>query len=197
MLIGLTLSLSAITIIPIPTIYAGGGDNDDGNDNKQKVEDGSSSPIADCDWNDVEEADFDCIASAASDESVIRDREPTPTEPEPETTLNVCKEVINQAGANAVPSDFIIDFFDSPDPGTVSNPTPDEFRGDADCTEVTFSEPGRYSISEVFDREGLTFVSSSASGDCFPFIGLGNFIGTISEGETQTCTITNTVSNTG
>ena len=159
------------------------------------MEDGSAAAIADCDWNDVEQADFDCIASAASDESVIRDRDPTPTEPEPETTLNVCKEVTNQAGANAVPSDFIISFGSfSPDPGTASNPTPDEFRGDADCTEVTFSGPGQYIMSEEFDREGLTFVSSSASGDCIQFIGRGNIIGRISEGETQTCTITNTVS---
>jgi hypothetical protein len=51
-LIGLTLSLSAITTIPTPAVYAG-GDNDD--DNKQKVEDGSAAAMADCDWNDVVE----------------------------------------------------------------------------------------------------------------------------------------------
>ena len=51
-LIGLTLSLSAIiTTIPIPAIYAGGGDNDE--NNKQKVEMPLLLGIADCDWNDV------------------------------------------------------------------------------------------------------------------------------------------------
>ena len=116
----------------------------------------------------------------------------TPTEPKPETTiLNVCKEVINQAGANAVPSDFILRFDEFT--GSASNPSPDEFPGDADCTEVTIG-PGQYIINEEINREGLTLVSSSASGDCTPFIGVGNTIGTISEGETQTCTITNTVS---
>ena len=51
-LIGLTLSLSAITTIPTPA-YTAGGDNDD--DNKQKVEDCSAAAMADCDWNDVVE----------------------------------------------------------------------------------------------------------------------------------------------
>jgi hypothetical protein len=188
-LIGLTLSLSAITTIPIPAVYAGGGDNDDGNDNKQKVEDGSAAAIADCDWNDVEQADFDCIASAASDESVIRDREPTPTEPEP-ATLNVCKEVVNIDNADAVPSDFILRF----DRG--NNPIPDEFPGNADCTEVTIG-PGQYVIAEEEFNRDLTVVDRSASGDCVSTVGLESptATGTITAGETQTCTITNTVSS--
>ena len=52
--------------------YAGGDDDDDhkgGDGNKQKVEDDSAGAIADCDKNDVEESDFDCIAAAATDES--------------------------------------------------------------------------------------------------------------------------------
>jgi hypothetical protein len=189
-LIGLTLSLSAITTIPIPAVYAGGGDNDDGNDNKQKVEDDSAAAIADCDWNDVEEADFDCIASAASDESVIRDKEPTPTEPRPETaTLNVCKEVVNVDNADAVPSDFILRF----DRG--NNPIPDEFPGNADCTEVTIG-PGEYVIAEEEFNRDLAVIDRSASGDCVSTVGIDSptATGTITAGETQTCTITNTVS---
>jgi hypothetical protein len=46
--------------------YDKGGDG-----NKQKVEDDSAGAIADCDKNEVERADFDCIAAAATDESEI------------------------------------------------------------------------------------------------------------------------------
>jgi hypothetical protein len=183
-LIGLTLSLSAITTIPISTVYAGGGDNDDGNDNKQKVEDGSAAAIADCDWNDVEEADFDCIAPAASE-----DREPTLTIPDEPATLNVCKEVENIDDADAVPSDFILGFEEG------NNPTPDEFPGDADCTEVNIG-PGTYIIAEEEFNRPLTLVSSLPSGDCLSLFDMpiSPAAGVISAGETQTCTITNLVS---
>jgi hypothetical protein len=43
----------------------------DGNGNKQKVEDESAGAIADCDKNEVERADFDCFASAATDDSEV------------------------------------------------------------------------------------------------------------------------------
>ena len=46
--------------------YDKGGDG-----NKQKVQDDSAGAIADCDKNEVERADFDCIAAAATDESTI------------------------------------------------------------------------------------------------------------------------------
>jgi hypothetical protein len=62
MLIGLTLGFSVVTTISIPAVYAGG--EEDGN--KQKAEDESVAAIADCDWNDIDGADFDCIASVAS-----------------------------------------------------------------------------------------------------------------------------------
>jgi hypothetical protein len=48
----------------LPAAYAG-GDNDNGDGNKQKVEDGSAGSIADCDDNEVERAGFDCFAIAA------------------------------------------------------------------------------------------------------------------------------------
>ena len=46
--------------------YDKGGDG-----NKQKVEDESAGAIADCDYNEVERADFDCFASSATEESEI------------------------------------------------------------------------------------------------------------------------------
>jgi hypothetical protein len=65
--------------------YAGGDDdkrdyNDkrhykDGDGNKQKVEDESAGAIADCDKNEVERADFECIANAATEDSEINERD--------------------------------------------------------------------------------------------------------------------------
>jgi hypothetical protein len=72
--------------------YGNGGDG-----NKQKVEDDSAGAIADCDKNDVEDSEFDCIAAAATEESVIRDREPTlPPEPEPETCEECFEAFLSQ-----------------------------------------------------------------------------------------------------
>ena len=42
-----------------------------GDGNKQKVEDESAGAIADCDKNEVERADFDCFANAATEDSEI------------------------------------------------------------------------------------------------------------------------------
>jgi hypothetical protein len=62
-----TLLTATMTMAPA---YAGGEDNDNDNDNgdgnKQKVEDESAGAIADCDNNDVEQADFECFAIAAN-----------------------------------------------------------------------------------------------------------------------------------
>ena len=74
-----TLLTGATAMAPV---YAGGdhdkGYDDDnkrydkgGDGNKQKVEDDSSASIADCDKNEVERADFDCIATAATEESEV------------------------------------------------------------------------------------------------------------------------------
>jgi hypothetical protein len=59
---GALLTVGATTIM-VPAAYAGG--DDDGN--KNKAEDDSAAAIADCDDNDVEEAEFDCTAIAAND----------------------------------------------------------------------------------------------------------------------------------
>ena len=73
-LIAGTLLTSIVTMVPA---FAGGDDDDDhnGDGNKQKVEEESAGAIADCDKNEVERADFDCIAAAASGESTVGDGE--------------------------------------------------------------------------------------------------------------------------
>ena len=81
--------LTAATTAMAPA-YAGG----DGN--KQKVEDESAGSIADCHWNEVEQSNFECIAASATEEGVIRDREPTlPPELEPETCLECFEEFLS------------------------------------------------------------------------------------------------------
>jgi hypothetical protein len=68
-----TLLSGTSTMAMVPA-YAGGDDDDDhkgGDGNKQKVEDESAGAIADCDKNEVERADFDCIASSATEDSEV------------------------------------------------------------------------------------------------------------------------------
>jgi hypothetical protein len=65
-------------------VYAGGDDDEykkydkDGNGNQQKVEEESAGAIADCDNNEVERADFDCIAIAATEHSEVNTGNPRP-----------------------------------------------------------------------------------------------------------------------
>jgi hypothetical protein len=173
------LLTSVVSIVP--AAYAG-GDKDNGGSNKQKVEDESAGAIADCDKNEVERADFKCIADAA--------REHTPSNTEPEkSTVNICKEVINEPGANGEPSDFSFRFEEG------NNPTPREFEAEEQCTAVTI-DPGDFLVSEGVDI-GFTerLGAFEVSGDCS--LGIGGFFrfftGQIGEGETQTCTVTNTI----
>ena len=74
-----TLFTSTMAMAPA---YAGGDDDDDdhkdgdrydkgGDGNKQKVEDESAGSIADCDDNEFERATQNCIATAATDDSVV------------------------------------------------------------------------------------------------------------------------------
>ena len=66
--------LSGLSTMAMAPAYAGGDDDydkKDGDGNKQKVQDESAGAIADCDNNEVERADFDCIATAATDESEV------------------------------------------------------------------------------------------------------------------------------
>jgi YVTN family beta-propeller protein len=84
--------------------------------------------------------------------------------------LIVTKQVINEGGGEAEPSDFTI---------TVdgNTPNPSSFDGRSSGTSVTL-EPGSYSVSE----NSLPEYTSSKSGDC---------AGSLSAGETKQCTITN------
>jgi YVTN family beta-propeller protein len=85
--------------------------------------------------------------------------------------LIVIKQVVNDGGGEAEPSDFTI---------TVdgNNPTPPSFDGSSSGTSVSL-EPGSYSTTE----SSLPEYTSSKSGDC---------AGSLSTGETKKCTITNT-----
>jgi hypothetical protein len=109
LLLAATFLTSTITMLP--AAYAGGGDGDDNNDkrgdgNKQRVEEEGAGAIADCDWNDIEESDFRCIAAAATDEGIINDGGPKCEEcfrafpililffdPETETNIQACEAV--------------------------------------------------------------------------------------------------------
>jgi hypothetical protein len=83
-------------------------------------------------------------------------------------TLTVIKQVI---GGTAQPSDFNIGV-------NGNNPSPSSFPGSSSGTTVTIGE-GEYIVGEGFSVD----YSASFSSDCF---------GTISAGQTKTCTITNT-----
>jgi YVTN family beta-propeller protein len=84
--------------------------------------------------------------------------------------LIVTKQVVNDGGGEAEPSDFTIKV-DS------NNPKPSSFEGSSSGTSVSL-EPGSYSITE----SSLPEYTSSKSGDC---------AGSLSTGETKQCTITN------
>ena len=89
-------------------------------------------------------------------------------------TLVVMTQVVNEGGGDKKPSDFTI---------TVSgnNPTPSSFTGSSSGTTVQLS-PGRYQVTEP---RPTTNYNSTLSNGCS---------GTIREGETNECTITNTYS---
>ena len=89
-------------------------------------------------------------------------------------TLVVMKQVINKGGGDKKPSDFTI---------TVSgnNPTPSSFTGSSSGTTVQLST-GKYKVTEPGPT---TNYNSTLSNGCS---------GTIREGETNECTITNTYS---
>ena len=84
LLAGTLLTTATTAMVPA---YAGGDDDDHdkrGDGNKQRVQEEGAGAIADCDWNDIEESDFRCIAAAATDEgTIIRDGGTTPPPPPP------------------------------------------------------------------------------------------------------------------
>jgi hypothetical protein len=84
--------------------------------------------------------------------------------------LIVIKHVINNSGGSAVASDFTMTV-------TGSSPSPASFPGDESGTNVTL-DAGSYSVAE----SGPDGYTESDSADC---------AGSIANGETKTCTITN------
>jgi hypothetical protein len=70
---GALLTIGTTTIM-VPAAYAGG--DDDGN--KNKAEDESAAAIADCDDNDVDDADFECFGIALNDVEIEESGPPGP-----------------------------------------------------------------------------------------------------------------------
>jgi YVTN family beta-propeller protein len=89
-------------------------------------------------------------------------------------TLLVTKQVINEGGGEAEPSDFTITV-------DANNPTPSSFDGSSSGTSIQLFE-GRYQVTESGPN---TNYSSTLSKECS---------GNIREGESKRCTITNTYS---
>ena len=61
-----TITMTTTTVSMVPAVYAedNSGDEDEKNGgNENKAEDDSAAAIADCDDNDVEEANFECVAA--------------------------------------------------------------------------------------------------------------------------------------
>src|SRR5919112_2324953 len=112
-------------------------------------------------------------ASSSSESSSDSSNETSDNKPQL-GTLVVMKQVINEGGGDKKPSDFTI---------TVSgnNPTPSSFAGSTSGTTVQIS-PGKYKVTE---SGSTTNYNSTLSNGCS---------GTIREGETNECTITNTYS---
>ena len=114
-------------------------------------------------------------ASSSSESSSSSDSSNETSDNQPQVgTLVVMKQVINKGGGDKKPSDFTI---------TVSgnNPTPSSFTGSSSGTTVQLS-PGKYKVAEPGPT---TNYNSTLSNGCS---------GTIREGETNECTITNTYS---
>jgi len=113
---------------------------------------------------------------------------PTPTQGPTPTTLNICKEVINTGTTFSFgPSDFTFAF------NTPASPV--LFQGaNEGCTAVTVA-PGTYEFSErrpsFAENNGVGVMGDcTVRGSAADTVSLG---GTIAAGETQTCTITNTL----
>lgn len=85
-------------------------------------------------------------------------------------TLIIIKHVVNDNGGTAEASDFTLDSGGTDD-------TPDNFPGDESGTTVTL-DAGAYNVTET----GPSGYSASFSADC---------AGTIANGQTKTCTVTN------
>jgi hypothetical protein len=110
---------------------------------------------------------------------------PIPIPPGSTATLNVCKVVVDRTGNNRQPSDFQFTFITPADPISFAG-------SNTGCVAVTVA-PGQYAFIEEFNftpTVGMGNGISTAGGCEARSAGFG---GTIAPGETQTCTITNTL----
>jgi hypothetical protein len=178
---GALLSTTAVTTM-VPAAYAGKDINDG---NQQKAEDESQAALYDCDENDVKRAGFDCIIA----ESEVEIEQP----PEESATLIVCKEVGNPP-PNIEPFDFE---FIVTGPGGFNS---GQFPGGPDCPPGSNQPgevaPGEYEIMETDNPAIPTPNSIEITGDCVdedPADELSRIATVeIQEGETLTCTFSNT-----
>src|ERR671921_1573798 len=113
------------TITMLPAAYSERGDDDgrSGDENKQKVEDDSEGAIADCDENEVERADFDCIATAATEESEVGTGDGgTPTPPPPPIPFTISGTIFGTftCGETTSPVTAFITNVEGEEDGTVT-----------------------------------------------------------------------------
>jgi YVTN family beta-propeller protein len=176
------LLLIIATVLALPTFmdlnsYAESHDNN--NKNISSLSSLSPSPISNGEElkksRDVIDVNTSSSSASSSSDSSSSDPSNETSDNKPQMgTLVVMKQVINKGGGDKKPSDFTI---------TVSgnNPTPSSFTGSSSGTTVQLS-PGKYKVTEPGPT---TNYNSTLSNGCS---------GTIREGETNECTITNTYS---
>src|SRR5215203_1702037 len=170
------------TVLALPTFmdlnsYAESHDNN--NKNISSLSSLSPSPISDGEElkksRDVIDGNTSSSSASSSSDSSSSDPSNETSDNKPQMgTLVVMKQVINKGGGDKKPSDFTI---------TVNgnNPTPSSFTGSSSGTTVQLS-PGKYKVTEPGPTSNY---NSTLSNECS---------GTIREGETNECTITNTYS---
>jgi YVTN family beta-propeller protein len=172
----LFLILSSILVLSIfvdLNSYEESADNK--NESTSSLLSSPASPISDVKEHKKSKALIDANTSSASSSALTLDSSNKTSDDKPVNgTLAVTKQVINEGGGNKNPSDFTI---------TVNgnNPSPSSFRGSSSGTAVQLSK-GKY---EVTESEPTTNYNSTLSNECS---------GTINDGETKKCTITNTYS---
>jgi YVTN family beta-propeller protein len=171
------LLLIIATVLALSTFvdlnsYAKSHDNN--NKNISSLSSLSPSPISDGEELEKSRDVIDGNTSSSSASSSSDSSNETSDNQPQVGTLVVTKKVVNEGGGDKKPSDFTI---------TVSgnNPTPSSFAGSSSGTTVQLS-PGKY---EVTEPGPTTNYNSTLSNGCS---------GTIREGETNECTITNTYS---
>jgi YVTN family beta-propeller protein len=149
---------------------------DNKNESTSSLLSSPSSPISDIKEHKKSKALIDANTSSASSSALTLDSSNKTSNDKPVNgTLAVTKQVINEGGGNKNPSDFTITVNGN------NNPSPSSFRGSSSGTTVQLSK-GKY---EVTESGPTTNYNSTLSNECS---------GTINDGETKKCTITNTYS---